>query len=585
MPLRLALAQLNPTVGDLAGNLALLDRTVVSLAPWEPDLIVFPELVVTGYPPEDLLGYRRFLQEAAETVDELARMHPRSRLWVGAPVLEGDELYNGAVLLHGGRRIHTYRKCTLPNYGVFDEKRYFRPGRLCPVLRLGGWRIGINICEDIWAPRGVPERQALAGAQLLVNLSSSPYHALKGEERTSLIRHRARQHGTILAYVNLVGGQDELVFDGQSLVVSPTGSILAVGRRFEEESIVIDLEPMPAAAERTEPGGFIQPHYEEIDEIEDELRVEGVDLGPLTARDRPPLPARSLAEAFIAEEEEVYAALVVGTRDYVRKNGFQEVTLGLSGGIDSALTAVIACDALGSSHVHALTMPSRYTSDSSLAGALTLARNLGIDLATVPIETVHSSYQDALRELLGGTPAGVTDENLQARIRGNFLMAQSNQRGWLVLTTGNKSELAVGYCTLYGDMAGGFAVLKDVPKDLVYRIARWRNAHGEPRAPIPDDTLNRSPSAELRHAQRDQDTLPPYPVLDAIIEARIEREEPPEALIARGFDPATVARVYAWIDGNEFKRRQAPPGVKITPRAFGKDRRYPITNRYRPKLR
>ncbi len=497
------------------------------------------------------------------------------------PLREGGDLYNAAVLLHHGQIVHAYRKCTLPNYGVFDEKRYFRAGRQCTVYRLGNWKIAVNICEDIWAPRGVPEVQARAGAQIMVNISSSPYYAGKGTEREALIRHRAKQHGVILAYVNLVGGQDELVFDGESLVFSPAGDLLARGKMCHDDLIVVDVEPsLPGNAGESFDPLFVQPLHEGLDGIEDELRPELVDLGDLDPLSRPPLPRRPRLSRPV-EEEEIYQALVLGTRDYVRKNGFRDVVIGLSGGIDSALTAVIACDALGSDAVHGLTMPGPYTSESSLAGARGLAAHLGISIDTIPIEPILDGYRSTLRPTLGQRLRGVTEENLQARIRGNLLMAASNAHGWLVLTTGNKSELAVGYCTLYGDMAGGFCLIKDLPKTTVYRLATWRNGRGPGEGPIPQDTLTRAPSAELREDQKDSDTLPPYDVLDPILEARIEREEPPETMIARGFDAETVRKVYDWIDRNEYKRRQAAPGIKITPRAFGKDRRYPITNRYR----
>jgi NAD+ synthase (glutamine-hydrolysing) len=583
MPLRLALAQINPTVGDLDGNLRSIDEAVTELVPAAPDLIAFPELSLTGYPPEDLLHYHRFLEDVESAVLRLAARHPAQRLIIGAPLREGDDLYNAALLLHEGAIRHVYRKCTLPNYGVFDEKRYFRPGRLATVYRLGSWSIGISICEDIWAPRGVPALQAEAGARLLVNISSSPYAAGKTGERAGLIRHRALQHRVHLAYVNLVGGQDELVFDGDSLVCGPDGSLIARGRKFETDTIIVDFdEATPCGSTPWDDAAFVQPRYEEIEEIEDDLRVERIDLGDLPTAQRPAIPPHSIAPDPI-EEEEIYGALVLGTRDYVRKNGFRDVVLGLSGGIDSALTAVIAVDALDSASVHPVTMPGPYTSSSSLQGAMDLARNIGCAMESVSIGGILEGYLQALRPMLADAFRGVTEENLQARIRGNCLMAFSNARGWLVLTTGNKSELAVGYCTLYGDMAGGFAVLKDVPKDLVYRLARWRNARSDDPGPIPEDTLTRPPSAELRPDQKDEDTLPPYPILDAILEARIEREESPEDLAARGFDPEIVRKVYAWIDGNEYKRRQAPPGIKISPRAFGKDRRYPITNRYRAR--
>ncbi len=582
MTLRLALIQINPTVGDLAGNQELMDAAVRKLRDAQPDLVVFPELAVTGYPPEDLLGYRRFLDDASSAVDGLARAHPETRILVGAPVLEGDRLYNAAILLHRGSRAHTYRKCTLPNYGVFDEKRYFEPGRRCPVLRFGEHAIGVSICEDIWVPGGVPKIQAENGATILINISASPYAAGKVEERARLVRHRAIEHGVTLAYLNIVGGQDELVFDGGSLVYDAAGRLLARGRRFCEDAILLDIDSGSVPAETAldeEP--FVQPRYEGIEEIEDELRPEIVDLGSLDRADRVALEARSPLEEP-SYDEEVYRALVLGTRDYVRKNQFREVVIGLSGGIDSALTAVIASDALGPKKVHAITMPGPYTSESSLAGARALAANLGISLIEAPIHDLLVAYRESVVRLLQTESLGVTEENIQARIRGNLLMAWSNYHGGLVLTTGNKSEVSVGYCTLYGDMAGGFAVIKDLPKLLVYRLARWRNAAGPGTDVIPEDTLARVPSAELSPGQKDSDSLPPYPILDQILEARIEHEEPPDALVARGFDAETVRKVYAWIDRSEYKRRQAPPGIKISTRAFGKDRRYPITNRYRP---
>ncbi|MBD3160499.1 MAG: NAD+ synthase [Candidatus Eisenbacteria bacterium] len=584
MSLRIALAQINPVVGDLPGNRSRIAEAIDRVADLAPDLIAFPELVVTGYPPEDLLHYPRFVQEAEEVADDLAARYPALRLLLGCPIRENGDLYNAALLLHGGGRIARYRKCTLPNYGVFDEKRYFRPGRTCPVLRIGPWRIGPSICEDIWAPGGVPRKQAEAGANLLVNISSSPYHARKGEERAALIRTRARQHGATVAYVNLVGGQDELVFDGESLIAAPDGTVLARAARFEEDLLVHDLDPWTGSRTTRPVPGFVQPRYEEIGDLEEDLVVERIDCGDSPEAERVALPARPAPSTGASEEEEIYGALVLGTRDYVRKNGFDEVVVGLSGGIDSALTATIAADALGGPAVHALTMPSGYTSAASLEGASALAANLAIPLSRIEIDPLRAAYAEALHLSLGADPAGVTEENIQARIRGNLLMALSNDRGWLVLTTGNKSELAVGYCTLYGDMAGGFAVLKDVPKGLVYRLAEWRNARTDGPV-IPQETIQRAPSAELRADQKDTDTLPPYPVLDPIVEARVEREDPPEALIARGFDPEVVLRVYAMIEANEYKRRQAPPGIKITPRAFGRDRRYPITNRYRARLR
>jgi len=587
MALRIALAQINPTVGDLDGNRRMIEASLAEARPFRPDLIAFPELALSGYPPEDLLHHPPFIRDVEETLGRIAADHPGDRILLGAPIRGDDGLYNAAVLLQGGRAAHAYRKCTLPNYGVFDEKRHFRAGRLCTVYRLGRWRIAVNICEDIWAPCGVPAVQAAAGADVMLNISSSPFHAGKGREREELIRYRAWQHGVCLVYLNLVGGQDELVFDGESLVFAPDGELLARGLRFETDLLILDVDrPRSPAADPSQapappPDGFVQPRHEGIEEIEDELRLEEIDLGPQDTNPPPPLPRRPPQHRIETQEAEIYGALCLGTRDYVRKNGFTDVVIGLSGGIDSALTAVIACDALGAASVHGLTMPGPYTSSTSLAGARELAGNLGISLASIPIDEALAAYRAMLDSTLREKRLGITDENLQARIRGNLLMAHSNALGWLVLTTGNKSEFAVGYCTLYGDMAGGFAVIKDVPKGLVYRLARWRNGRDGGAGPIPGDTLERPPSAELRPDQEDSDTLPPYPVLDRILEARIEREEPIERLVGAGCDPALIRKIYGWIDGNEYKRRQAPPGIKITPRAFGRDRRYPITNRYR----
>lgn len=592
---RIALAQVNTVVGDLRGNVELMAAALEAVAPLRPDLVAFPELAVTGYPPEDLLGYRPFLDRARQATSDIAARFPDPWIVLGVPWRDeegGGDLWNAAALLHGGSIRHIYAKCTLPNYGVFDEKRYFRPGRAAPVYRWRGIRLAVNICEDIWVPAGVPALQSAGKADLMVNLSSSPYHRGKVLERHSLVRHRAVQHGVVLAYVNLVGGQDELVFDGGSVVADRHGSVVARGRLFAPDLVVVDVEidgargadrlPSPEAIAAV--ADFKQPRYEDIDEIEDDLRLVEIDLengSPVARLETPPqIPPRDGIHVALSDEEEVYAALVLGTRDYVTKNGFTDVVIGLSGGIDSALTAVIACDALGRERVHGLTMPGPYTSASSLGGARELAGALRVGLEEIAIEGVLRSYLAHLGPVLGDAVRGIAEENLQARIRGNLLMALSNARGWLVLTTGNKSELAVGYCTLYGDMAGGFAVIKDVPKELVYALAAWRNSQTGGPGPIPSDTMTRPPSAELRPDQKDTDSLPPYPILDPILEARIEREEPIATVIARGWDADVARGVYRSIDRNEYKRRQAPPGIKITPRAFGRDRRYPITNRF-----
>lgn len=619
--LRLGLAQINPTVGAIAANRKRIESRLREARALGVELALFPELVLTGYPPEDLLRNPDFLADARRALEELAVATRGLLAVVGVPLASGADVYNSAALLLDGKWAHTFHKAALPNYGVFDEKRYFRPGDRCPIYTWGPHRFGVSICEDIWVRDGVPGSQAAGGARLLLNLSASPYHAGRGSEREALLRSRARQYGTAIAYVNLVGGQDELVFDGDSLVLSAAGEVLARCPQFEEALLVLDLETGPAAAGRGE-DGLDLPAAEATAGAGDAARGDGeatagsrsreraggAGLGPAETADgpepgpvemaekrcapeeirllpdpipmeHPPLPGP--AERIprrLSRDEEVYRALCLGTRDYVEKNGFRSVVLGLSGGIDSALTAVIAVDALAPERVLGVGMPSRFNRAATQEAARRLAGNLGIAFQEIPIDAVYEAFLSALRPSFGRAEPGVTEENLQARIRGTLLMALSNQTGRLLLTTGNKSELAVGYCTLYGDMAGGFAVLKDVPKTWVYRLAGLRNRDGHP---IPEETLTFAPSAELREDQADSDTLPSYELLDAILEAKVERDEPRRALIERGLDPAWVETIYRWIDANEYKRRQAPPGIKITPRAFGRDRRYPITNRYR----
>jgi len=464
----------------------------------------------------------------------------------------------------------------LPNYGVFDEERYFRAGREIPVFSLGEVKVGVNICEDVWYPEGPHHFQARAGASLIVNLNASPYDAGKREQREKMLATRALDNRVMVAYVNTVGCQDELVFDGQSFVVDPEGRVIARARAFEEELLVVDLHLEAVFRTRLhDPRRRQEPVLPEPREaavrrvtLEPENALGGQPKPPIETRIAPPLP----------EEAEIYAALVAGTRDYVRKNGFTKVLLGLSGGIDSSLTAAIAADALGPENVVGVLMPSPYTSRESVEDALELARNLGLRTLTLPIHEVFAAYRAALADPFRGREEDVTEENVQARIRGNLLMALSNKFGWLLLTTGNKSEMSVGYATLYGDMAGGFAVLKDVFKTKVYALARYRNTLGPV---IAERVLTKAPSAELKPGQVDQDTLPPYPVLDAILEAYVEQDLPYREILARGFDPETVKKVIRLVDQSEYKRRQSPPGVKITPRALGKDRRMPITNRYR----
>jgi NAD+ synthase (glutamine-hydrolysing) len=481
---------------------------------------------------------------------------------------------NAAAVCHDGSVAGVYHKQYLPNYGVFDENRYFQAGVDTPVFELGegGPVLAVNICEDIWYPTGPMTAQTLAGAEVVVTINSSPYHAGKVRFREKMLATRAADHVGYLAFVNLVGGQDELVFDGQSMIFDPSGDRLALGRAFEEDLVVADLDLDAAfrarlrdSRRRKEKQGATAP-------------VRRVLLAPLPERPRPSLPAR--ATAFLDREAEVYAALVTGTRDYVQKNGFRRVVVGLSGGIDSALTAAIAVDALGREGVVGVSMPSPFSSAATRADARRVARNLGIEFLTLPITPAYRAFRRVLAAPFKGLKEDVAEENIQARVRGTLLMALSNKFGWLVLTTGNKSETGVGYSTLYGDMAGGFAVIKDVPKTMVYALAAWRNGRdGTPV--IPESIIRRPPSAELRPNQTDQDTLPPYEVLDGILEAYVEEDRPLADIVALGFDEATVRQVITMVDRNEYKRRQAPPGVKITPRAFGRDWRLPLSNKFR----
>ena len=567
---RIGLAQMNPAVGDLEGNTARIREMTREAKRAGVQILAFPEFALCGYPPEDLLLKPRFLKDCETALRRLAPCARGIVLLVGAPEAPerpGHKPYNTCAVLAGGKIAARYRKIHLPNYGVFDEKRYFRAGEEALVCRFGTLAVGISICEDIWADDGpTPLQTGPGGARIVFNISASPYHRRKGPARERLMQRRARENRCYLAYVNLVGGQDELVFDGSSVIAGPDGKTIARCRPFEEDLVIADIDPergpRDAKRRRTDPG----------------VRLVTRDLRPLaTPRERPQVRRRTPQHP--KPDEEIYRALVLGTRDYVEKNGFGGVVLGLSGGIDSALTATVAVDALGRKRVHALTMPSPYTSSATLADARALAKNLGIDLLEMGIDSIYDSYLSTLDETFRGKREDVTEENIQARIRGNLLMALSNKFGWLVLTTGNKSEVAVGYCTLYGDTAGGFAVLKDVPKTLVYTLCRYRNRKAG-RALIPRSTMTRSPSAELKPGQTDQDTLPPYRILDTIIELYVERDLSIDEIVSRGLDRKTVRRMVRMIDMNEYKRRQAPPGIKITPKAFGRDRRLPITNRY-----
>ena len=573
--LRLALAQMNTTVGDLAGNTARILELLGEARARGADVVAFPELAITGYPPEDLVLKPSFVRENRERLDEIVEATRGITAIVGFVDVEAD-IFNAAAVAHDGSLAAVHHKMFLPNYGVFDENRYFEAGRSCPVVDLNGTVLGVNICEDIWYPGGPTAAQAYADAEVIVNINASPYHAGKRHLRHQMLYTRAVDHLVVVAYVNMVGGQDELVFDGNSLVFDQNGNVLAEGSQFREELIFVDVDVESVFRQRLH-----DPRRRKVlaHSAHGELRVVRTALTPL-ARDgaKPLLEPRE--PALFDETGEVYEALVLGVRDYTNKNGFRSVLIGLSGGIDSSLTAAVAVDALGPDRVVGVSMPSRYSSEGSRTDAEDLAERLGIRLLSVPIEEAFGASLSMLSDALAGTTSGVAEENLQARVRGNILMTLSNKFGHLVLTTGNKSEMATGYSTLYGDMAGGFAVIKDVPKMLVYELARYRN--GRDGLPvIPESVLTKAPSAELRPDQRDEDSLPPYRVLDAILQLYVEEDRGYDEIVARGYDPETVKKVIGLVDRSEYKRRQAPPGIKITTRAFGRDRRLPITNRYR----
>ena len=568
--LRVALSQLNPVVGDLGGN---AERIVAALGVAEEagaDVAVFPELAITGYPPEDLLLKPGFVADNLAALAKVAAATERCVAVVGF-VDEQLDLYNAAAVCAAGEVRGVYHKQELPNYGVFDEQRYFaRGGGATQLFGIGGVRVGISICEDAWNPQGPIAAQAAAGAELVININASPYYLDRLTEREQMLATRAADASCGLVYLNCVGGQDELVFDGASLVFDGNGHLLASLPQFTEEVTVVDVDVRPVYRKRLiDPRGHHAASPLPVSEVTSEPR-QGPDVPRL------PLPRAPR----LSSEAEVYEALVTGTRDYVRKNGFADVVIGLSGGIDSSLVAVVAADALGSEHVHGVSMPSRYSSEGASTDAAALAANLGLDYRTVPIEAAHSAFGELLAPSFAGLPAGLAEENLQSRIRGVVLMALSNKLGWLVLTTGNKSEAAVGYSTLYGDTAGGFAVIKDVSKTLVYRLCAWRNEQGA--APvIPPAVLTKPPSAELRPDQRDDQSLPPYDVLDPVLLAYVEGDLTASELVDAGHDPELVRHVVRLVDLAEYKRRQTPPGVRVTAKAFGRDRRMPITNRYR----
>ena len=571
---RIALAQINTTVGDLRGNKSKIVAHIHRARELGADVVAFPELAVPGYPPEDLLLKPSFVGDNVQALEGIAA-ETRGITAVTGFVDRGDDIYNAAAVLHDGRVAAVYHKTYLPNYGVFDEDRYFRSGDRPLVFGIGENVIGVNICEDIWYPAGPTKTQALAGAQLAINISASPYHAGKGASRERMLATRAADNVLYVAFCNLVGGQDELVFDGGSVIVNERGEVIARGKQFEEDLVIADLDLSAVFRQRLH-----DPRRRKERALQTAEAVRRVALSPPAPRIKPPAPVHPQITAPLDPVAELYQALVLGTGDYMHKNGFRQAVIGLSGGVDSALTAAIAADALGPENVTCVFMPSRYSSADSREDASQLEENLGVRYLTVPIDDTFQAYLDMLAEPFAGCEPNVAEENIQARVRGNILMALSNKFGWLVLTTGNKSEMSVGYATLYGDMAGGYAVIKDVPKDLVYRLSAYVNERAG-RTIVPQRIFDKAPTAELRPNQTDQDTLPPYPVLDGILHAYVEEDRGLEEIVALGYDRATVVEVIRMVDRAEYKRRQAPPGVKITSRAFGRDRRLPITNRYR----
>jgi len=542
------MAQINPIVGDLDGNGQKIIEYILRAKEKGIDILSFPEMAVCGYPPEDLVFKSHFVKNNIETLHRIIKYADGITIIVG--FVDSDRegnIYNAAGICHNQKLAGVYHKMNLPNYGVFDEKRHFTPGKKPLVFILDETIIGLNICEDIWIQDGPTAFQANIGnASIILNSSASPYHIGKGKLREEILTKQAVDNGIMIYYNNLVGGQDELVFDGGSMIINQQGKVVAYGKQFEEDLIVVGAGLAPALSGMQE--------------------IIGAGFTPTLLLD---------------ELEEIYQALVLGTHDYVHKNGFNRVVIGLSGGIDSALVATIAVDAIGTENVVGISMPSQYSSHETQQDARRLTENLGIEFLVVPIRGIFEMYLNTMSQEFAGLSADVTEENLQARIRGNIIMSFSNKFGWLVLTTGNKSEMGVGYCTLYGDMAGGFAVIKDVPKTLIYRLAEYRNSI---KTVIPEGILTRPPSAELKENQTDQDTLPPYEILDSILEAYIERDKSSEEIVMLGFEPDTVNRVIKMVDTSEYKRRQSSPGIKITPKAFGRDRRLPITNRYSGKV-
>lgn len=576
--IRIGLAQINACVGDLDGNTRKILQFVKDADKLGVDIVTFPELAITGYPPEDLLLKPGFVDDNLAALKLIAKKTSSLDIAIVTGFIDrSDDIYNSAALISKGKIAGIYHKNYLPNYGVFDEKRYFKSGNECPLFIVAGVSVGINVCEDIWYPDGPCMNQALAGAQLILNINASPYHRGKRQFRERMVSTRASDNTVFIAYTNMVGGQDELVFDGHSMIFSPSGELIAYGKQFEEDLIVKDIDLRSVELARLH-----DPRRRaKIFSRQAVSQMSAIKISDTRSRKRKPKLLQKSIEP-LDPVAEVYNALLLGTRDYVIKNRFKEVVIGLSGGIDSAIVAAIAVDALGRDNVTGVFMPSQYTMPESGEDVSTLVKNLEIKLITIPVNNIFKSYLSTLSEPFAGCKPDVTEENLQARIRGNILMALSNKFGWLVLTTGNKSEMSVGYATLYGDMAGGFAVIKDVPKTLVYELARYRNnIDGKGVPPIPERILIKEPTAELRPGQKDSDTLPPYDVLDPILHSYVEEDRSFREIVESGFKEDTVAKVISMVDRSEYKRRQAPPGIKITARAFGKDWRVPITNRYK----
>ena len=571
--MRVALAQINTTVGDVWGNTEKAVEATRRAVENGAEIVALPELAIPGYPPEDLLLRPGFIASNLKALEEFAAEVPEGVVAaIGFVDLESD-LYNACALVSGGEVLHRYHKRYLPNYGVFDENRYFREGSGAPLLKLDGTFLGVNVCEDIWYPGGPAREQAVGGAGVLLNISASPYHRRKAPSRERMLGVRASDYGCYVLFCNLVGGQDELVFDGRSVIFDPEGNLIARARQFEEDILYADLHPEESLIQRLHDPRLRKDTPENPPRIIEMSGSMSRGAGNMEKRDE------ARVEPSLTEEGEVLEALTMGLRDYFAKNGFSRAVLGISGGIDSSLGAAVAVRALGAENVTGVLMPSRYTSDGSNTDAEALAKNLGMDTQVVPIGPAFDAYEEMLDSAFKGMPENEAEENLQARVRGNILMALSNKFGWIVLSSGNKSEMSVGYSTLYGDMAGGFAVIKDVPKTLVYRVSRHINEL-EDREVIPQNVLDKEPSAELREDQRDSDSLPPYEVLDPILEAYVEEDKDLAEIVAAGYDEDDVRKVIKLVDRAEYKRRQAPTGIKITNRAFGRDRRMPITNSY-----